>query len=57
MHAIHFSGVGKEKADLLLRSASIGRSFNWNPFRFNLTGVVEMICPSISSKLEDSELD
>ena len=46
VHAIHLSGVGKEKADLLLRSELIARSFSWNPFRFNLAEIVEMIYPS-----------
>ena len=46
VHALHFSGVGKEKAKLLLRSASKARSFSWNPLRFIFTEVVEMTCPS-----------
>ena len=57
VHAIHLSGVGKEKADLLLRSASITRSFSWNPFRFNLTEVVEMICPSPANVRTRSLID
>ena len=46
VHALHFSGVVKEKAEPLLRSASIARSFSWNPLRFSFTEVVEMTYPS-----------
>ena len=55
VHAIHLSGVGNEKADPLLRSASIARSFSWNPFRFNLTEVV--ICPSPANVRTRSLID
>ena len=46
VHALHFPGVGKEKAKRLLRSALMERSFSWNPLRFSFTEVVEMTCPS-----------
>ena len=57
VHPFHLSGVGKEKADPLLRSASIARSFSWNPLRFNLTEVVEMICPSPANVRTQSLID
>ena len=46
VHALNFSRVGKEKAEPLLRSSLIARSFSWNPLRFSFTELVEMTCLS-----------